>query len=564
MVENPHFSKLMCDRPWLSNYPEGVPHNIESRDVDSLGETFRQTVRKYPDRPAAISFGATLTYAQLGNAAEQIASWLIARSAKAGDRIAIMMPNVMAYPAVLYGILIARCTVVGINPLYTATELARQLNDSGARTIFVLENFSGVVEEAMQRTSLETVVVAKAGDLLGIRGMAVNIVAKWVKRAVPSYRLAGHIPFSSITGGRQRPPARVEPNLDDIAFLQYTGGTTGSPKGAMLSHRNVATNVEQSIAWFGPMLRKYAGQHVMVTALPLYHILALQACCLSMTRLGGACLLIANPRDIKGFIRTLRRSKFTLFCGLNTLFNALSNHDDLKSVDFSDVQFCNSGGMATQAAVAERWTKITGARIVEGYGLSETSPVLTVNPWNVSSLTGTIGYPVPSTDISIRDADGRPVPPGHAGELCAKGPQVMIGYWNLPEETSRAMTPDGYFRTGDIAVMLPDGQFKIVDRLKDMILVSGFNVYPTEVEEVIASCEGVLEAAVIGLADETSGEKVAAFVVRKDPTLTEEKVRQHCRTFLTPYKVPRVVEFRSTLPKSNVGKILRRDLRNSI
>jgi long-chain acyl-CoA synthetase len=494
-----------------------------------------------------------------------VASWLQTRGLQKGDRVAIMLPNVLAYPAILFGVLISGYTVVNVNPLYTARELTHQLKDSGARVLFVLENFGHTVQEALPDLNLDETVVVTPGDLMGLKGHVVNLVSRHVKKAVKPYRLLGSATFESvIRAHRGKSPKFVAIAPDDVAFLQYTGGTTGVAKGAILRHRNVAANLEQVITWMADHIGDRP-DHVMVAALPLYHIFALTMCGLFMCRLGGCLLLIANPRDIPGFVKTLKSRPFTLMSGVNTLYNALANNSGLKEVDFSQVRLCISGGMATQAAVANRWKEITGKRICEGYGLSETSPVVSANRLDIEEFTGSIGYPLPSTDVSIRSADdGRILPAGDPGELCIKGPQVMAGYWNRPDETVKVMTGDGFFRTGDIAVMQPDGSLKIVDRIKDMVLVSGFNVYPNEVEEVLASHPGVLEAAVIGIPDERSGEAVAAYIVKKDPNLSEADVRAFCKDKLTGYKLPRRIVFRDSLPKTPVGKVLRRELREEV
>lgn len=552
-------------RPWLRSYPPGVPETIDEAALGTLADMFHDSVQRYARRPALESFGKRLTYAQLGAAAEAVASWLQAEEVAKGDRIAIMLPNVLAYPAILFGALIAGCTVVNVNPLYTARELTHQLNDSGARVLFVLENFGHTVAEALPQLGLKRVVVVKPGDLMGIQGTVVNLVSRHVKKAVKPYRLPGHVAFKHVlAAGRATSMRPVPIGPDDVAFLQYTGGTTGVPKGAMLLHRNLAANLAQIEAWIGPFLKGRPDQ-VMVTALPLYHILALTGCGLLMCRIGACQILIANPRDIAGLVKTLRRRPFTCMILVNTLYNMLAEHPDIAQVDFSNLAFCVSGGMATQAPVAKRWKALTGKPIVEGYGLSETSPVVTLNRLDLDEFSGSIGYPLPSTDVSIRSvADGAVLPPGEAGELCVKGPQVMAGYWQRPDETAKAVTPDGFLRTGDGAVLLPDGQVRIVDRIKDVVLVSGFNVYPNEVEAVLVSHPGVTEAAVIGLPDAHSGEAVAAYVVRKDPGLTAEELRAFCRDRLTPYKIPRRIEFRDELPKTNVGKVLRRALRDEV
>ncbi len=551
-------------RPWLRFYPAQVPHAIDEGRLGTLVDIFQASVRDFADRPAAESFGKRLTYREIGDAAAAVASWLQSQGCRKGDRVAIMLPNVMAYLPILFGALRAGMTIVNVNPLYTPRELAQQLNDSGARILFVLENFGATVEDALSHASLERIVVVSPGDLLGVKGALVNLVSRHVKKAVRPFTLPRRFTFAAIlAAGRRAPPQPVTVTLDDIAFLQYTGGTTGVPKGAILLHRNVAANVAQCEAWMRPFLGERA-DHVMVTALPLYHVFALTVCALLMTRLGACQLLIANPRDIPGFIKTLRRRPFTLMSGVNTLYNALASHPDIKSVDFSQVVLCVSGGMATQEAVAKRWREVSGRPIIEGYGLSETSPVACANPLDLAEFSGTIGYPLPSTDISIRNPGGSVVPVGEKGELCIRGPQVMAGYWQRPDETARVMTPDGFFRTGDIAILRPDGQVQIVDRLKDMVLVSGFNVYPNEVEDILVRHPKVMEAAVIGLPDGQSGETVAAYVVRRDESLTVNELREFCRENLTGYKVPRRFEFRETLPKTNVGKVLRRALRDEV
>jgi long-chain acyl-CoA synthetase len=551
-------------KPWLESYPSNVPYTIDESRIGTLVDIFRAAVKEYPNRAAVESFGKRMTYAELGQRAAAVASWLQGQGLQRGDRVAIMLPNVMAYPAILYGIQLAGGTVVNVNPLYTARELTHQLKDSGARILFVLENFAAVVEESLPDLTLDRVVIVTPGDLLGLKGAIVNLVSRHVKKAVKPFRLPQAVAFkSAVAEGAAKPPQPVTVSPDDIAFLQYTGGTTGIAKGAVLLQRNVTANVLQCEAW----MRPYFGEredHVMVTALPLYHIFGLTVCSLLMTRIGGCQLLIANPRDIKGFVATLKKSRITLMSGVNTLYNALAHAPGIREVDFSQLVFAVAGGMATQEAVARKWKEISGQPIVEGYGLSETSPVVCANRLDIAEFTGTIGYPLPSTDVTVRGENGAVLPFGERGELCVKGPQVMAGYWQRPDETARAMTPDGYFRTGDVAVILPGGQVKIVDRMKDMILVSGFNVYPNEVEDVLAKHPAVMEAAVIGLPDENSGEAVVAYVVRRDPAVTPDDLRAFCRENLTPYKVPRRIEFRETLPKTNVGKVLRRVLKDEV
>jgi long-chain acyl-CoA synthetase len=551
-------------KPWLDSYPANIPHTIDEGRIGTLVDIFRAAVAEYPNRPAVESFGKRMTYAELGRAADAVAAWLQGQGLQRGDRVAIMLPNVMAYPAILYGIQLAGGTVVNVNPLYTPRELTHQLQDSGARFLFVLENFAAVVEESLTSLKLDRVVLVTPGDLLGLKGAIVNLVSRYLKKAVRPYRLPEALSFKSVIAeGAERRLQPVTVSPDDIAFLQYTGGTTGVAKGAILLQRNVTANVLQSEAWMRPFFGERQ-DHVMVTALPLYHIFGLTVCSLLMTKIGGCQLLIANPRDIKGFVATLKKSRITLMSGVNTLYNALAHAPGIREVDFSQLVFAVAGGMATQETVARKWKEISGQPIVEGYGLSETSPVVCANRLDIVEFTGTIGYPLPSTDVTVRAEDGSVLPLGERGELCVKGPQVMAGYWQRPDETAKAMTQDGYFRTGDVAVIQPDGQVKIVDRMKDMILVSGFNVYPNEVEEVLVKHPGVMEAAVIGLPDEGSGEAVVAYVVRKDPALTPDDLRLFCRENLTAYKVPRRVEFRDSLPKSNVGKVLRRLLKDEV
>ncbi|WP_454656005.1 AMP-binding protein [Bosea beijingensis] len=554
-------------RPWLAHYPPAVPPELDEAKVGTLADLIRFACSTYASRPAFESFGKTITFVETRQAAESFAGWLQAKGLKKGDRVALMMPNILAYPAALFGVLLGGFTAVNVNPLYTARELTHQINDAGARVLVVIENFAHVVEEAKPNLKLDAIVVATAGDLMGFKGKIVNFVARRIKKVVKPYNLPGSVGFQQVLqSGARMAPVTVVP--DDVAFLQYTGGTTGVAKGATLTHRNVASNVQQAGFWLEWVLEPPLGrsdyQHVMVTALPLYHIFALTCCCMFMLRIGAKSLLIANPRDIPGFIKTLKASRFTLFSGVNTLYNALANHPEIRQVDFSEMRFAVAGGMATQAAVAKQWKAVTGRPIIEGYGLSETSPIATINRPDLTEFSGTIGYPIPSTEIAIRDAEGNDMPMGEAGEICIRGPQVMAGYWNRPDETAKAMTADGYFRSGDVGVMLPDGQVKVVDRMKDMVLVSGFNVYPNEVEDVLAAHPGVLESAVIGLPDEHSGEAVTAFVVRKDPTLTTDALRAFCKENLTGYKVPKQIFFRESLPKTNVGKVLRRALREEV
>ena len=550
------------EKIWLKNYPAGVPADIDVNAYRSIPQLFDESVNKYRSRRAYICMGVTLTFEEVDKLSRNIGAWLQAKGLKKGARVAVMMPNVLQYPVSIFGILRAGFVVVNVNPLYTPRELEHQLKDSGAEVIIILENFVTTLQQVMANTPVKHVIVASMGDLLGLKGVLVNFVVRSVKKMVPAWNLPGAVKFNAVVDqGANMPLQPVELGPDDIAFLQYTGGTTGVSKGAMLLQQNILANLQQVSAWFSPTHDENA-PHLMVTPLPLYHIYSLTCCCLFMLKDGGCNLLIPNPRDIPGFIKELQAHKFTAISGLNTLYNALLNHPDFGKIDFSSLRLASAGGMAMQRTVAERWHKATGVPILEGYGLTETSPVATTNPVNITEFTGTIGLPIPSTIITIRDDDGNILPIGGVGEICIAGPQVMKGYWNRPEETAAAMTADGALKTGDIGVMDERGFVKIVDRKKDMILVSGFNVYPNEIEDVVASHPGVLECAAIGIPDEKSGEVPKVFVVKKDPALTEESLMEHCRKNLTGYKMPRRIEFRTELPKTNVGKILRRALRD--
>jgi long-chain acyl-CoA synthetase len=553
------------ERIWLKQYPAGVPADIDVTQYASLVELLEESFAKFAERKACICMDKSISYRDLDEASQALGAYLQSRGLAKGARVALMMPNVLQYPVSTAAVLRAGYTVVNVNPLYTPRELEHQLKDSGAEAIIVLENFATTVEKVLAHTAVKHVIVGSMGDLLGFKGVIVNLVVRRVKKMVPAYSLPGATAFNdAIAAGRGIKFSKPKMAPDDVAFLQYTGGTTGVSKGATLLHRNILANVLQNDAWLQPALAvpPHLDQLLIVCALPLYHIFALTACFLLAVRAGGTNLLIPNPRDIAGFIKELMKYQVNSFPAVNTLYNGLMHHPDFKKIDFSKLKISNGGGMAVQRPVAEQWKQITGCSIAEGYGLSETSPTLTCNTATSTEFNGSIGIPVPSTYISIRDDDGNEVPFGEPGEICAKGPQVMAGYWNRPDETAKVMTADGYFRTGDIGVMTPDGYTKIVDRKKDMILVSGFNVYPNEIEEVIASHPGVLECAVIGVADDKSGEAVKAFVVKKDPTITAEDIIKFCREELTGYKVPKLIEFRTELPKTNVGKILRRQLRD--
>src|SRR5579871_5554600 len=552
------------ERIWLKQYPAGVPADIDVTQYSSLVELLEESFVKFRERKAFICMDKSISYRDLDEMSRALGAYLQSKGMQKGARVAIMMPNVLQYPVATAAVLRAGYAVVNVNPLYTPRELEHQLKDSGAEAIVVLENFATTVQQVIAKTSVKHVIVGSMGDLLGLKGVIVNLVVRRVKKMVPAYSLPGAVTFNdALAAGRAAKFTKPTIGPDDVAFLQYTGGTTGISKGAMLLHRNIVANVLQNDAWLQPALTlpPKIDQLFIVCALPLYHIFALTACYLLAVRAGGVNLLIPNPRDIAGLIKELTKYQINSFPAVNTLYNALLHHPDFRKVDFSRLKISNGGGMAVQRPVAEQWKEFTGCSIAEGYGLSETSPTLTCNTATSIEFNGSIGIPVPSTYISIRDDAGSEVPLGEAGEICAKGPQVMAGYWNRPDETAKVMTADGYFRTGDIGVMGSDGYIKIVDRKKDMILVSGFNVYPNEVEEVIAGHPGVLECAVIGVADAKSGEAVKAFVVKKDQNLTADDVIKFCATQLTAYKVPKQIEFRTGLPKTNVGKILRRELR---
>jgi len=553
------------ERIWLKQYPAGVPADIDVKQYASLVDLLEESFKKFADRKAFICMDKSISYRDLDDMSRALGAYLQSRGLQRGARVALMMPNVLQYPVATAAVLRAGYAVVNVNPLYTPRELEHQLKDSGAEAIVVLENFAATVQQVIAKTSVKHVIVGSMGDLLGLKGMIVNLVVRRVKKMVPAYSLPGAVSFGeALAAGRSAKFEKPKLGPDDVAFLQYTGGTTGVSKGATLLHRNILANVLQNDAWLQPALAMppQVDALLIVCALPLYHIFALTACYLLAVRAGGCNLLIPNPRDIAGFIKELMKYQVNSFPAVNTLYNGLMHHPDFKKIDFSKLKISNGGGMAVQRPVAEQWKQITGCSIAEGYGLSETSPTLTCNTPTSVEFNGSIGIPVPSTLISIRDDDGREVPLGEAGEICAKGPQVMAGYWNKPDETAKVMTADGFFRTGDIGVMDANGFTKIVDRKKDMILVSGFNVYPNEIEEVIAGHPGVLECAVIGVPDDRSGEAVKAFVVKKDANVTAEAIIKYCRDNLTAYKVPKLIEFRTELPKTNVGKILRRQLRD--
>jgi len=552
------------EKIWLKSYMAGVPAEIDVNEFKSLGDLFEKSTRAFAVRTAYINMGKALSYAELDRLSLQFAGYCqqVLKLPK-GARIALMMPNLLQYPICIFGALRAGYTVVNCNPLYTARELEHQLRDSGADVIVILENFAHVLQEAMTKTPVKHVIVTSLGDMLGIKGLLVNFVVRKIKKMVPPWSLPGSVSFKDMlhkSEGLALLPVKV--GHEDIAFLQYTGGTTGVSKGAMLTHCNIIANLQQAHAWLKPVLTK--GDELIVTALPLYHIFALTANCLTFLKLGASNLLITNPRDIPGFIKELKKYKFTTFTGVNTLFNALLHDPNFASLDFSHLRVALGGGMAVQKAVADKWKATTGQPLIEAYGLTETSPAATINPLNLAEYNGSIGLPISSTEVVIRNDDGIDVAPGEAGEICIRGPQVMKGYWNRPDETAKVIMADGFLKTGDVGIVDEKGFIRIVDRKKDMILVSGFNVYPNEIEAVVAMHPGVLEVAAVGVPDEKSSEAVKIFVVKKDPNLTAEDLIAHCKLNLTGYKIPKHVEFRADLPKTNVGKILRRALRDGV
>ncbi|NVK22975.1 MAG: long-chain-fatty-acid--CoA ligase FadD [Kangiellaceae bacterium] len=550
------------EKIWLKNYPSQVKHTIDVSEYSSLVEIFEQSVSKFGDKPAVTNLGVTLTYAELDQKSKQFAAYIQNQlGLEHGDRLAIMMPNLLQYPIALFGALRAGVSVVNVNPLYTARELKHQLNDSGANAIVILANFADTLQEVISETNLKHVIVTQVGDICSQpKRFIVNFVVKHFKKMVPNFDLPQAINFVDLMNkGQSLEFKPVTVSSDDIAFLQYTGGTTGVSKGAILTHSNMVANVLQTHAWMGPFLNE--GEETIITALPLYHIFSLCVNCLLFTKAGGHNVYITNPRDMADFCKTLEKYPFTAITGVNTLFNGLLNTEAFRRLDFSKLKLAVGGGMAVQKSVAEAWQELTKTPLLEGYGLTETSPVVSMNPLDLTAYNGTIGLPVPSTDVQIRDDDGNEVALGQPGELWAKGPQIMKGYLNRPEETQKVIDQDGWLATGDMATIDEEGYLRIVDRKKDMILVSGFNVYPNEIEDVVALHTGVLEVAAIGEPDEVRGEVVKIVVVKKDPNITEKDLIAHCREHLTGYKIPKVVEFRDELPKSNVGKILRKELR---
>jgi long-chain acyl-CoA synthetase len=551
------------EKIWLKEYPAGVPTEIDLNEFASLKDILEKSCQRFADLPAYSNMGVTLRYRDIDRLSRDFGAWLQARGLGKGDRVAIMMPNVLQYPVALFGVLRAGMTVVNVNPLYTPRELEHQLIDSGATVIVIIENFAHTLQEVLAKTPVKTVITTELGDLFPfLKRLLVNFVVKHVKKMVPAWEIPGAIPFRRVLSEGAGKTLNDAPlNHDDLAFLQYTGGTTGVSKGAMLTHGNMVANLQQASAWLKPFSKP--AEETIITALPLYHIFSLTANCLTFMKVGGHNILITNPRDMPGFVKELGKVKFTVITGVNTLFNGLLHTPGFDRLDFSALKISLGGGMAVQRAVAERWKQVTGTPLIEAYGLTETSPAACINPLTLTEYNGSIGLPLSSTELSIRDDEDRErgIGPDEIGEICLRGPQVMRGYWERPEETAKVMTEDGYLRTGDVGYIDERGYVRIVDRKKDMILVSGFNVYPNEIEDVVVQHPGVLEAAAVGVPDEKSGEAVKIVVVKKDPALTAEALIAHCREHLTSYKVPRCVEFRDELPKTNVGKILRRMLR---
>ena len=554
------------DKFWLQSYPKGVPAEIDYQQYTSLVHLLEESFQKYAQRDAYVCMDKYLSYAEVDDLSKKFGAWLQSKGLEKGARVAVMMPNILQYPVVISAILRAGYTAVNVNPLYTPRELEHQLNDSGSEAIIILENFAITLEKVLAKTRIKHIVVTSMGDMFGgVKGMLVNFALRHVKKMVPAFSLPTATNYKKLmaeAAGLQLKPVQI--SHDDVAFLQYTGGTTGVSKGATLTHRNVTANVLQNEAWAQPALSKEPKVEAMaiVCALPLYHIFALTSCYMMGARLGGMNILIPNPRDIPGLVKTLSRHKISMLPAVNTLYNGLLNNPEFAKLDFSRLKACNGGGTAVQPAVAERWKKVTGCPIIEGYGMSETSPVATCNPTDTSDFSGTIGLPLPSTEILILDDHGKPLPLGEPGEIAIRGPQTMAGYWNRPDETAKVMTADGYFKSGDVGIMEANGYIRVVDRKKDMILVSGFNVYPNEIEGVVAGHPGVLECACVGVPDSNSGEAVKLYVVKKDAQLTDEQLMTYCKEQLTSYKKPKYIEFRTELPKSNVGKILRRELRD--
>ena len=550
------------EKPWFNHYQDGVPKEIDSNTYNSIPELLEESFKKFADKPAFHCMGKTLNYSDMDLLSKKFASYLQNNlGLKKGDRVAIMSPNIIQYPVALFGILRAGMVCVNVNPLYTARELEHQLKDSGSETIIIFENSASVLEEVIANTPVKNVLVTQIGDMLKFpKSLIVNFVIKHVKKMVPSWNIKDATPFlKALDEGDESKYQKVEIDNEETAFLQYTGGTTGVSKGAELTHKNIVSNLVQARSWISPLIEE--GKEIIITPLPLYHIFSLTANCFTFSTIGALNVLITNPRDIPGFVKELKKWDFTAFTGVNTLFNGLLNNPDFKDCGFDSLKLTLGGGMAVQKAVAEKWKQVTKTPLIEAYGLTETSPAACINPMDLADYNGSIGLPISSTDVCIKDDDENTLSAGEIGEICIKGPQVMRGYWGRPEETKKVMTADGYFKTGDIGLMDEQGFFKIVDRKKDMILVSGFNVYPNELEDVICQHPKVFECAAVGVPDQKSGEVVKIFVVKNDHSLTEEELKEFCKENLTGYKVPKFYEFRTELPKSNVGKILRKDLR---
>jgi long-chain acyl-CoA synthetase len=550
---------------WLKSYPKGIPAEVNVDEYRSLCDVFDTSVRKFAALPAFVNMGTTITYTELDCLSRSFAAYLLnVVKLPRGARVALMMPNLLQYPVAMFGALRAGYTVVNCNPLYSPRELEYQLKDSGAEAIVIVENFAHVLAQVVEKTQIRQVITTQLGDLLDFpKRQVVNLVVKFVKRMVPAWQLPDSVSFrSALAVGRGQSWVPTDVGPGDIAFLQYTGGTTGVPKGAMLTHRNLVANLQQAHAWLKNVLEE--GREIVITPLPMYHIFALTANCLTFMKIGATNVLITNPRDLPGFVKELGKHRFSVITGVNTLYSALLNNPDFAKLDFSHLHVSLAGGMAVHRSVAERWHQVTGKALIEAYGLTETSPAVTVNPLDLAEYNGSIGLPIPSTEIALRDDDGNDLPPGPAGELCVRGPQVMKGYWQRPDETAKVFMPDGFLRTGDVATVDENGFVRIVDRKKDMIIVSGFKVFPNEIEDVVSLHPGVLEVGAVGLSDSTSGEAVMIVVVRRDPNLSADDLIAHCRLHLTGYKIPRHVEFREELPKTNIGKILRRSLREEM
>lgn len=552
------------ERIWHKSYQPGIPTMIDVNQYTSIVDVLEQSFTRFKDLPSFTCMGKTLTYQEIEKQSADFASYLQnTLKLQKGDRVAIMMPNILQYPVALFGVLRAGLICVNVNPLYTPRELEHQLKDSGAKAIVILANFAKTLEQVIDKTPVKHVVVTEIGDMLGFpKSILINFVVKKIKKMVPAFELKGAVKFSeAMNKGKESPYSKPRITNSDVAFLQYTGGTTGVSKGAVLTHGNIVANVLQAKYWICGHLKE--GQEIIVTPLPLYHIFSLTANCFIFSSVGALNVLITNPRDIPGFVKELKKWKFTALTGVNTLFNGLLNNEEFRKLDFSYLKVALGGGMAVQKAVADRWKEVTKVPLIEAYGLTETSPAACINPMNIKDYNGFIGIPIPSTDVEIKDDDNKTLPIGEVGEVCIKGPQVMQGYWNRPDETAKVMTKDGWFKTGDVGYMNEQGFIKLVDRKKDMILVSGFNVYPNEIEDVVATHPKVMESAAVGIPDPVCGETIKLFVVKKDTSLTEAEVIEHCKKGLTGYKVPKKIEFRTELPKTNVGKILRRELRDS-